>query len=62
MWKLWHRMFGWDYVRMTIGNETYIGRVRADPETGRRIIRLWGQEFDLATTTFHWEPLSTPPK
>jgi hypothetical protein len=61
MWRLWHRLFGWDYVRMRIGDHAYVCRVIRDPESGRKSILLYGQHFDLVSTTFPWEALTFQP-
>lgn len=31
MWKLWHRLFGWDYVAHRYGYDNEVSRLRVAP-------------------------------
>jgi hypothetical protein len=51
MWRLWHRLFGWEYVAIRYGFSDQILRVRRSAE-GDPICFFLDQ-------TFHLQPLAT---
>lgn len=41
MWRLWHKLFGWQYVIYDFGFDSSIRRVRTSP-TGVQYIKMYG--------------------
>jgi hypothetical protein len=31
MWKLWHKLFGWEYVEFTYAGKRRVGRIKYSP-------------------------------
>lgn len=63
MWKLWHKLFGWDYIVVTIGRG-FIFRVH-DAPNGTRLIYMGSEDacimnFDgtFKNSRHTWEPLT----
>jgi len=46
MWKLWHKLFGWDYVLIETFGDQKRARIRKTP-TGREYVHPWGGLPDM---------------
>ena len=57
MWRLWHRIFGWNYVLVEFGHSLSLARVEVDGD-GRPYAQVCGRYFDLATCDREWVPLT----
>lgn len=56
IWKLCHRLFGWDYVLVHFDMGMYVRRVKTMPN-GERYINIYGVELEKYKKR-HWEYLT----
>lgn len=59
MWRLWHKLFGWHYVVVSIAYDDRICRVYVDGD-GRPYARRLSTHIDLKSTHRKWVPLTFP--
>ena len=53
MWRLWHKLFGWDYIQWNLGLGTHgIRRIRVAPN-GVVYFKRLGEIFSLAEPEYH---------
>lgn len=57
MWRLFHKLFGWDYVRVEFGFDYHIRRIKKTPN-GVEYVNLYGMKF---LSERHYQHLTRKP-
>lgn len=58
MWRVWHHLFGWDYVCYTHIASRYIRRVRVSPNKEFVYVKVEGIRLINDSTAHQWEKLT----
>ena len=64
MWKLWHKLFGWDYIQWSIADSHQVSRIKRAPN-GLAYFKKYGEivSFPLKTSIpYQIIFLTCPPK
>jgi hypothetical protein len=57
MWKLWNKLFGWDYVLFQFGNQPYIRRIVKTPK-GVEYVKIYGTICVVGEAGRNWIQLT----
>lgn len=60
MWKLWHFLFGWDYVMFPMGFSLPIRRIRRTPN-GKEYVLWYGNIYFVGDKSRGWVHLTRKP-